>query len=73
MPMLDQQAQEQVATAASVAAKTSTAALGGQLLFGYTLNEISAIIAMVIAVTQFIYWIYEKFFKYQGATDGCKV
>lgn len=73
MALLDQQAQDQVATVASVAAKTSTAALGGQFLFDYTINEFAALVGMAIAITQFIYWIYEKFFKAQGVTDGCKV
>lgn len=70
MSLLDSTAQEQVTNVASVAAKASTAALTGQLIFGYTINEISAIVAMVIAVSQFVYWIYEKFFKDKGATNG---
>lgn len=75
MALLDQQAQDQVATMASVAAKTSTAALTGQFIFGYTINEFAAIVGMVIAVTQFVYWIYEKFFKTtkEVAINGCEV
>ena len=76
MALLDQQAQEQVASAASVAAKASTAALGGQFLFGYTINEFAALVGMTIAVIQFVYWIYEKVQKHKAnkeAAYGCEV
>lgn len=71
MTLFDQQSQESLANVASVTAKASTAALTGQLLFGYTINEITALVGMTIAVTQFVYWIYEKFFK--ESTNGCNV
>lgn len=76
MALLDQQAQEQVAQAASVAAKASTAALGGQFIFGYTINEFAAIVGMTIAVVQFVYWVYEKVQKHKRnkeAAYGCEV
>lgn len=77
MALLDQQAQEQVATVASVAAKTSTAALGGQFLFGYTINEFAALVGMTIAIIQFVYWTYEKIQKFkarkEAAAYGCEV
>lgn len=63
MSLLDQTAQEQVEAAASTFAKVTPAALGGQLLFGYTINEVAAIIGIVVTLTQFSYWIYEKFIK----------
>ena len=74
MALLDQQAQEQVAQAASVAAKASTAALGGQFIFGYTINEFAALVGMTIAVIQFVYWVYEKVQKHKRNKEvvyGC--
>lgn len=74
MALLDQQAQEQVAQAASVAAKASTAALGGQFIFGYTINKFAALVGMTIAVIQFVYWVYEKVQKHKRNKEveyGC--
>lgn len=61
--LLDQTSQQQVADATSTAAKATTAALGGQLIFGYSINEWAAIIGIIVTVAQFSYWIYEKFIK----------
>lgn len=76
MALLDQQAQEQLAEVANVASKASVGVLGGQLIFGYTINEFAAIVGMVIAVTQFSFWVYEKVQQYRKDKDddnGCNL
>lgn len=61
--LLDHSSQQQMADAANTAAKATTAALGGQLIFGYSINEWAAIVGIVVTLAQFSYWIYEKFIK----------
>lgn len=62
-PLLDQTTQQQAVDAANTAAKVTTAAMTGQLIFGYSINEWAAIIGIIVTVAQFSYWIYEKFIK----------
>lgn len=62
-PLLDQTSQQQVADIANTAAKATTVAVSGQLIFGYSINEWAAIIGIIVTVAQFSYWIYEKFIK----------
>lgn len=54
--MSDQALQVVTATPVAVAA-------GGQLVFGYTLSDLSAIICITIAIVQFTYWLYSTFLR----------
>lgn len=52
---------EAVRAAADTVSKLTPPALGGQLIFGYTINEVAAIIGIVVTVTQFTWWLFEKY------------
>lgn len=61
--LLDHTAQQQVTDAANTAAKATTAAMTGQLIFGYSINEWAAILGIAVTLIQFSYWVFEKFIK----------
>lgn len=63
MDSLDHIAQQQVTDLVNATSKAVPAAMAGQLIFGYSINEWAAIIGIVVTVVQFGYWIYEKFVK----------
>lgn len=63
MQLLDQQSQEAVSTLTSGIAKATPVALGGQFIFGYTINEVAALVGIIVTLVQFSYWVWEKFFK----------
>lgn len=53
-----------VESVASAGAKTAIpAALGGQLVFGYTLPEVAAIVGIVYTVAQLAFMLYDRFYK----------
>ena len=73
--LLDQTATQQTVDLANVTAKATTAALTGQLIFGYSINEWAAIVGIIVTLTQFGYWIWEKFLKRDKeiVPDGCEI
>lgn len=60
MALLDQQSQETMNQVSSVVAKSTPAVLGGQFIFGYSINEVAALIGIVVTIVQFSFWVYEK-------------
>lgn len=72
MTLLDPVATQQTTDAAMAAAKTVPIAMAGQFIFGYSINEWAAIIGIVVTLTQFAYWIWDKFFK-RETINGCEV
>lgn len=73
MALLDQQSQETMAQVSSAVGKVTPVALGGQYIFGYTINEFAALVGIVVTVVQFSYWVYEKYTAYKEKKNGCKV
>lgn len=64
---------EAVRAAADTVSKLTPPAMAGQLIFGYTVNEVAAIVGMVVTVVQFSWWVFEKYKAIKEARDGRKV
>lgn len=62
---------EAVRAAVDTVSKLTPPALGGQLVFGYTINEVAAIIGIIVTVTQFSWWLYEKYTTIKENRNVC--